>query len=132
MTVRRLLLATALACACPALALAQTVRAPGTTPTQLGVRAPNLDPTQQALAALSLKVDALTQSVGRQIIVLEQVDQTATLWPANTDTFPNNNARSTALCEEALGDRFGRVISRSRQTVGDRYFLSRVVCETKP
>jgi hypothetical protein len=132
MSIRRLFLTTALICTCSGVAVAQTVRAPAPTPGQQGIRAPNLDPTQQSLAALSLKVDALSQAVGRQIIVLEQVEQTATLWPASSDTFPNNNTRSTALCEQALGDRFGRVVSRDRQTVGDRYFLSRVVCETRP
>tara|TARA_R110002124_G_scaffold87463_2_gene225318 strand:+ start:3894 stop:4292 length:399 start_codon:yes stop_codon:yes gene_type:complete len=132
MSIRRLIFTTALVCACSGAALAQTVRAPAPTPGQQGVRAPDLDPTQQSIAALSLKVDALSQAVGRQIIVLEQVEQTATLWPASSDTFPNNNTRSTALCEQALGDRFGRAISRDRQTVGERYFLSRVVCETRP
>lgn len=132
MSIRRLIFTIALVCAGSGTAMAQTVRAPAPTPGQQGVRAPNLDPMQQSIAALSLKVDALSQAVGRQIIVLEQVEQTATLWPASSDTFPNNNTRSTALCEEALGDRFGRVISRDRQTVGERYFLSRVVCETRP
>jgi hypothetical protein len=131
-TRHHLLLVAVLACTGPTLALAQTVRAPGGTPVQQGVRPPTVDPTLQALSALSLKVDALAQTAGRQIVVLEQVEQTATLWPASSDTFPNNETRSTTLCQQALGDRFGRVISRDRQTVGDRYFLSRVVCETRP
>lgn len=132
MLIRHLFFAAALASACPAIAMAQTVRQTGVTPAQPGVRAPNLDPTQSSLAALTLKLDALTQMAGRQIIVLEQVDQTATLWPASSDNWPNNNDRSTHLCKLALGDRFGRVLSRKRQVVGDQYFLSRVVCETQP
>lgn len=132
MLIRHIVFATVLASACPIIATAQTVRQAGVTPTQPGVRAPDIDPTQGSLAALTLKLDALTQMVGRQIIVLEQVDQTATLWPAASDNFSNNNTRSTHLCKLALGDRFGRVLSRQRQVVGDQYFLSRVVCETQP
>jgi len=113
-------------------AAAQTVRAPTTVPAQQpGIRAPDVDPSSQAHSAIMLRLNEVEQAAGRQVVVLEQVESTATTWPLSSDNFENNNSRSTALCNLALTDRFGRVISRQRTTVGDRYFLSRVVCETK-
>ncbi|WP_296819955.1 hypothetical protein [Brevundimonas sp.] len=95
------------------------------------IRAQPVDPVQQRLTAIEARLEDLSQSAGAQVVVITQTMEIARHWPANTDTWPNNNARAQDLCQEALGDRFGRVISRERTTAGDRYFLSRVVCETR-
>lgn len=113
-------------------AAAQTVRAPTQTPAPpSGLRAPDTSPSSQGLSALALRIDALEQSVRRQIIVLEQGYPETERWPRDSDNFGNNNTRSQAICERALGDRYGRVISRERTFAGDYYFLHRVVCETR-
>lgn len=126
-------LAAAAACALAPPAAAQTVRAPTPAPAQQpGLRAPDVSPASQGLGALTLRLDALEQAVGRQLVVLEQ-DQAAPgeSWPAASDNFPNNNTRAEAACRDALGDRFGRVVSRQRRTEGNLYYLSRVVCEAR-
>lgn len=121
----------ALLAAAPA-ALAQ-VRAPVAQPSaQPGVRAPDADPNSAAHAQLALRIDAAEQAARRQVVVLEQASAEAgESWPSGSDSWPNNNTRSEQACQAALGDRYGRVISRQRQHAGDRYWLNRVVCETQ-
>ena len=94
------------------------------------IRAQPVDPLQQRLAAIEGRLDRLADTAGAQVVVLHQTQDSLPLWPANTDTWPNNNQRAQAICESALGDRYGRVLSRERSYVEDRYYLSRIVCET--
>ena len=111
---------------------AAQVRAPTPRPApQPGVLNPDIDPASQGLSALALRLDAVEQAARRQVVVLEHNESNAESWPRSSDNFDNNNARSEDLCRGALGDRFGRVISRHRTFSGDRHFLHRVVCETR-
>ena len=99
-----------------------------------GVLAPSLDPVVQRLNALQIEVDALRQSAGRQIVVLNFTNHPSTTWAEADQTFPKNNARAEAICKEALGDRYGRVVSRKAEPdlSTNRWFFPNVVCETKP
>ncbi|MFW2343100.1 hypothetical protein [Brevundimonas sp.] len=124
------LVAVGLLAASPVLA---QVRAPTTQPTQQpGIRAPDVDPSSQAHSTILLRLDAVEQSARRQIVVLELDVATVgnDIWPVSSDTSGNNGPRVTAICSQALSDRFGRVVSYNRAYVDDRYFFSRVVCET--
>lgn len=114
-------------------ALAQSrVQAPNIPPPPPGVQSPNVNPTNQAIAALSLKIDALAQSAGRQVVALHFTPTETGGWAESQNTWAKNNERSEFICKQALGDRFGRVLSRSPQTNGDRWFFAHVLCETKP
>lgn len=130
------LTALALAASVALPAAAQTYRAvPATPPQQPGVLAPNVDPSSQAHSAIMLRLNEVEQAARRQVVALEYDEATAVAagesWPISTDNFNNNPNRATALCSQALGDRFGRVVSYQRAPSGDRYFFSRVVCETQ-
>ncbi|KPF79172.1 hypothetical protein IP78_09645 [Brevundimonas sp. AAP58] len=132
--IRLTILALAASVAFPA--AAQTYRAvPATPQQQPGIRAPDLDPSSQAHSAIMLRLNEVEQTARRQIVTLEYDEATATAagesWPLSSDNFNNNPNRATALCSQALGDRFGRVVSYQRAPSGDRYFFSRVVCETR-
>lgn len=114
-------------------ALAQ-VRAPTPRPApQPGILAPDVDPSSQAHSTILLRLDSVEQAALRQIVVLEYSLSSAygEIWPVSSDNFNNNPNRATAICSQALGDRFGRMISYQRAYDGDRYFFSRVVCETR-
>ena len=124
-------IAAALVLAAPA---AAQVRAPAPRPVpQPGVLNPDIDPASQGLSALALRLDAIEQAARRQIVVLEHVDATAQQenWPRSSDNFENNVNRATAICNQALTNRFGRVVSYQRTFTDDRYFFHRVVCETR-
>lgn len=125
--------AAALAALLLAAPAAAQVRAPVAQPAnQPGVRAPDTDPSSAAHAQLSLRIDAVEQAARRQVVVLEQASAEAgDSWPASSDNWPNNNTRAEEACQAALGDRYGRVLSRQRRQSGDRYWLNRVVCETQ-
>lgn len=130
-----LFLGGALALAASAPALAQ-VRAPTSRPApQPGILAPEMDPSSQAHSTILLRLDAVEQAARRQVVILEYDEATAEaageIWPLSSDATGNNNAnRAAALCGQALGDRRGRVLSYQRGYSGDRYFFSRVACET--
>jgi hypothetical protein len=94
--------------------------------TAQSIRAQSADPVLQRLTA----IEARLARVEAQVVVIHQTSESGPLWLASSDNWGNNNDRATALCQEALAERFGRVLSRQRTTVGDRYYLSRVVCET--
>jgi hypothetical protein len=124
-----------LAFAASAPALAQ-VRAPTARPApQPGLLAPEVDPSSQAHSTIMLRLDAVEQAAMRQLVILEYDAATAEaageIWPTSSDNFNNNPGRATALCSQALGDRFGRMISYQRAYAEDRYFFSRTVCETR-
>ena len=95
------------------------------------IRAQPVDPVHQRLTAIEGRLDRLADTAGAQVVVLHQTQDSLPQWPANTDTWPNNNQRAQAICESALGDRYGRVLSRERSYVEDRYYLSRIICETR-
>jgi len=127
------LVAFGLLAASPALA---QVRAPTPRPApQPGILAPEAEPSSQAHSAILLRLDAVEQAAMRQLVILEYDAATAEaageIWPISSDNFNNNPGRATGLCSQALGDRFGRMISYQRAYDGDRYFFSRAVCETK-
>ena len=110
------------------------VRAPTTQPAQQpGIRAPDIDPSSQAHSAIMLRLDAVEQSVRQHLVVLEADENTTgdDIWPTSSESSNANANRVTAICSAALSDRFGRVVSYRRTYTGDRYFFSRVVCETR-
>lgn len=112
----------------PAMAQTRTqTTQPRTTPT---VQAPTLDPVIVRLNALQLEIDALRQSAGKQVVVLHFTPTELAPW-ANGN-YNISQERSNSLCQQELGDRFGRVLSYRVQLSGDRTFFSHVVCETKP
>ena len=117
-------------------AQAQTrVQAPTIPPAQQpGINRPNIDPASQANAALKLQLDALRQSVGRQIVVLNFPPEDSTSWADADNNFPKNTQRGEAMCIEALGDRYGRVVSRKAEPIlsTGRWYFPNLVCETKP
>ena len=112
-----------------AIALAAPLVLAGTAEAQT-IRAQAADPVQQRLIAIEGRLDRLADTAGAQVVVLQQTSESLPQWPADSDNWPNNNQRAQAICEGALGDRFGRVLSRERSYVEDRYYLSRIVCET--
>jgi hypothetical protein len=117
-------------------ASAQTrVKAPALPPQQQpGVQKPNVDPTHQAIAALNLKLEALRESIGRQVVVLHFPLSQGTSWAEADNTFPANNQRAEKICKDALGDRYGRVLSRKVEPdmATSRWYFPNVVCETTP
>jgi hypothetical protein len=84
------------------------------------------------MSALNLKLDALRESVGRQVVVLNFSPLPWSSWPQAQHNWPSNNERAETMCKAALGDRYGRVLSRSVEQDGDRYYFPNLVCETKP
>ena len=126
-----ILLAAALALAGAAQAQDRRVQAPRPAP-QPRVQAPEIAPGSQAMAALNLKLDALRDSVGRQVVVLPFEPTDLNSWPDNQNNFPMNEKRAEDWCKEALGDRYGRVLSRRAHPVGDRWYFPFIVCETRP
>ena len=99
-----------------------------------GFQAPALDPLVQRLNALQIEVNGLRQSAGRQVVVLHFTPHPTTSWTDADQSFPKNNARAEAICKEALGDRYGRVVSRKAEPdmSNGRWFFPNVVCETRP
>ena len=97
-----------------------------------GIQRPAVDPTHQAISALSLKLDQLRASVGRQVIVLHFTPADTGGWLDSQNSFPANNQRGEDICKQALGDRYGRVLSRTPRPVGDRWYFPHVICETVP
>lgn len=122
----------ALAVSSPAFA---QVRAPTPQPApQPGIVAPDFDPSSQAHSTILLRLDAVEQSVRRQIVVLEYSQDSVGVsnrYPIASSSASNNANRVTAHCSQALGDRFGRVVSYERTTFGEYYFFNRIVCETQ-
>lgn len=116
-------------------AAAQAVRAPTTVPTQQpGIRAPDVDPSSQAHSAIMLRLNEVEQAARRQVVVLEYAEGAgvaAETYPLASQSSSSNTNRVTALCSQALQDRFGRVVSYQRAYVGDSYFFNRIVCETR-
>ena len=54
-------------------------------------------------------------------------------WLDSDNSFPKNNQRAEGWCKAALGDRYGRVLSRLAQPVGNgRWYFPNLVCETAP
>ena len=99
-----------------------------------GFQAPNIDPVMQRLNALQAEVNALRQSAGRQVVVLNFTAHPTMTWADSDNSFPKNNARAEAICREALGDRYGRVLSRKAEPdmSVNRWFFPNLLCETKP
>lgn len=98
-----------------------------------GIQRPNVDSTNQAIAALRLRVDALRDSVGRQVVVLHFPATDLNSWLDADNSFPKNNQRAEGWCKAALGDRYGRVLSRLAQPIGNgRWYFPNLVCETAP
>ncbi len=109
------------------------VQAPAIPPPQPpGIQKPNVNPTNQAIAALKLQLDGLRDSVGRQVVVLHFPKDDLNSWLDADNSFPKNNARAEAMCKTGLGDRYGRVLSREAQPIGERWYFPNLVCETKP
>lgn len=124
-------LASTAAVACAGAASAQTIRAQPKPPAvQPGLQAPNTSSQSQAFSALNLKLDALKQSLGRQVVALHFTPTELPPWPNNN--FGENEARAIGLCQQALGDRFGRLLSRRVQGAGGGYYFTHVLCEVKP
>jgi hypothetical protein len=121
----------ALMFAAPAGAQERKVQAPPPPPPP-GVQRPEMNSTNQAIAALRLRMDALRDSVGRQVVVLHFPSTDLNSWPDAQNSFPNNNQRAESVCKAALGDRYGRVLSRVAQPAGDRWYFPNIVCETAP
>lgn len=114
-------------------ALAQ-VRAPTPQPApQPGILAPEIDPSSQAHSTILLRLDTVEQSARRQLVVLEMDEATAgdDIWPISSESSDANRNRVTAICSDSLSDRYGRPVSYRRTYTGDRYFFSRIVCETE-
>jgi hypothetical protein len=103
-------------------------------PNPPGFQAPSIDPVMQRLNALQADLNALRQSTGRQIVVLHFTPHPTTSWTDADNSYPKNNARAEAMCKDALGDRFGRVVSRKAEPdmSANRWFFPNVVCETQP
>ena len=97
-----------------------------------GFQAPDFNPVMQKLNALQAEVNALRQSAGRQVVVLHYTPTETGGWTDAENTFPQNNQRAVTICQAALGDRYGRVLSRTTQWTGSRFYFAHLVCETKP
>jgi hypothetical protein len=117
--------------------LAQPVQAqvrrpsPQPSPPQ-SFQAPASDPTVQAIAALKLQVEALRESVGRQVVALHFETTGQNSWGNAQNSWPQNNQRAEAMCKAALGDHYGRVLSREALPTGDRWYFPNLLCETAP
>lgn len=117
----------AMACVAATAATAQTrQQTPRAAPM---VKAPIVDPVTQRLNAMQAKLEALEESAGKQVVVLHFTPSELPGWPDNNA--PSNQQRSSDLCEQALAERYGRVISYRTWTNGDNYFFTHVVCETR-
>lgn len=120
--------AAALACIAASPAVAQ-VRAPVPQTQGRDFQAPKIDPVIIRLNELQQELDALKESAGKQVVVLHF---SPTEHPGSLDNnYNNNQATATQMCQQVLGDRYGRMIDYRVWTNGDRYFLSHIACETK-
>lgn len=117
----------------PAQAQDRRVQAPAPPPPP-GIQRPEVNSTNQAIAALRLRVDALRDSVGRQLVVLHFAPVGTTTWADADNSFPSNTQRAEKMCKDALGDRYGRVVSRKAEPNMEtgRWYFPNVVCETIP
>ena len=115
-----------------ALAQNRNVQSPPPPP-PAGIQRPNVDSTNQAIAALRLRLDALRQSVGRQVVTLHYPATDLNSWPDAQNNFGANTQRAEGMCKAGLGDRYGRVLSRLAQPIGNgRWYFPNLVCETAP
>ena len=67
-----------------------------------GIQAPNMNSTNQAISALRLRLDALRESVGRQVVVLHNPATDLNSWLDADNSFPKNNQRAEAMCKAGL------------------------------
>lgn len=98
------------------------------------IQKPSVSGESQAISALRLKIDALHNSVGRQLIVLHFPPVGTNTWADADNSFPSNTQRAEKMCKDALGDRYGRVVSRKAEPNMEtgRWYFPNVVCETVP
>ena len=116
----------------PALAQTRNFQAPPPPPPP-GIQGPNVNSTNQAISALRLRLDALRESVGRQVVVLHYPATDLNSGLDADNSFPKNNQRAEGMCKAGLGDRYGRVLSRVAQPIGNgRWYFPNLVCETAP
>jgi hypothetical protein len=88
-----------------------------------------MNPVMLRLAQLQAELNALKESAGKQVVVLHF---TPTELNGSAENNYNNNQQSSIfLCQQALGDRYGRVLSYRVWNHDDRFYLSHVACETK-
>ena len=76
----------------------------------------------------------LEDIAGRQVVVFDQTEQTATsFWNDASFNQALNDQRAEQFCETQLGDRYGRQVRYTRvgSSQGSTYFR-RVLCETRP
>ena len=86
----------------------------------------------QKLDALGLRLDALEQTVRRQIVVLEWAGPGHGNGPyTEARSFPEARAAAELRCQIALDDRYGRVISHQQMSDERGHWLGRAVCEAK-
>ena len=85
----------------PALAQTRNFQAPPPPPPP-GIQRPNMDSTNQAISALRLRLDALRESVGRQVVVLHNPATDLNSWLDADNSFPKNNQRAEAMCKAGL------------------------------
>ncbi len=95
-----------------------------------GFQAPEIDPIFQRLNEMQKELDALRESAGKQVVALHYTPQEIGGWEDNN--WNNNQKRSADFCKQALGDRFGRVISYNIRMNGKFFYFGHVICETKP
>jgi hypothetical protein len=98
------------------------------------IQKPSISGESQAISALRLRIDALRESVGRQVVVLHFPPVGTTTWAESGNSFPENTQRAEKICKDALGDRYGRVLSRKVEPNMEtgRWYFPNVVCETAP
>jgi hypothetical protein len=80
------------------------------------------------------QVAAATPAARGQIVVLDDGDsgKYVVRWYTKSKSTPQTDAANAAqVCKDALGDRFGRMISfRKTNAEAEMFYFNRVVCET--
>src|SRR5690606_38164872 len=88
------------------------------------IRAQTIDPVGQQLSALSLKVDAAAAAAGRQVVAFHFSPEDQNQWSKSENTAPANEQRAQFLCQQLLGDRYGRALSRRARPNGETWYFS--------
>lgn len=96
-----------------------------------GFQATPIDPVIERLIALQAEVDKLKENAGKQVVVLHFTPSEMPGWTDANNNFDANNERAESLCQQALGERYGRPLARLIRPNGDLNYFSHLTCETK-
>jgi|GEM_PF-591627 len=117
-------------CTIPAFAQTRVNPTPKPPAASSSYQATPIDPVFERLNKLQADMNVLKAQTAKQVVVLHfSPADLGGGWEDNN--YNENKARAESLCQQALGDRYGRHIAHRNWTSEGRFYFSHVSCETK-